>query len=215
MTGRLYTYWRSSAAYRVRIALNLKGLEWEQTPIDLRSGVQNGADYGRINPQNLVPLWVEEAGSLAQSLAIIEYLNELYPTPPLLPQDPLRRAQARAAAYSIACDIHPVNNLRVLTYLKAHHGADQVAADTWARHWITLGFTALEETARAHGGPYLLGDQLTLADVCLVPQMYNARRVDTDLTPFPQLQSIDAALTLLPAFRDAAPERQPDAPRAS
>jgi maleylacetoacetate isomerase len=212
MTGRLYTYWRSSAAYRVRITLNLKGLAWEQTPIDLRSGVQNEQDYGRLNPSNLVPLWVEEAGSLTQSLAIIEYLDELHPDPPLLPADPWRRAEARAAAYSIACDIHPVNNLRVQTYLKVRLGADQAATDDWVRHWITLGFTALEATASAHGGPYLLGDQPTLADVCLVPQMYNARRVGADLSRFPQLQSVDAALTQLPAFRDAAPELQPDAP---
>ena len=215
MTPRLYTYWRSSAAYRVRIALNLKGVEWEQAPINLREGVHNGPDYGRLNRLNLVPLWVENAGALTQSLAIIERLDELYPAPPLLPADPWARAQARAAAYSIACDIHPVNNLRVQTYLKTHLGADQAAADAWARHWITLGFTALEETARAHGGPYLLGDQVTLADLCLVPQMYNARRVDTDLAAFPTLQSIDLALTQLPAFRDAAPERQPDAPTAS
>jgi maleylacetoacetate isomerase len=207
----LYGYWRSSAAYRVRIALELKRLDYDHKGIDLRTGAQSGVGYKLLNPQGLVPYLIDGEVGLNQSLAIIEYLDEVYPEPRLLPDAPVARARVRAAAMAIACDIHPVNNLRVLKYLKSPLGHEQAEIDAWAQHWIETGFAALEEIAEGSPGPYLFGDTVTLADVCLVPQMYNARRVRTDLSAFPKLVAIDKALNALPAVRRASPEKQPDA----
>ena len=207
----LYSFWRSSAAYRVRIALNLKGLKYATKAIDLRSGAQSGVGFKLLNPQGLVPYLIDGEAGLNQSLAIIEWLDETYPEPALLPGNPLARARVRAAALTIACDIHPLNNLRVLKYLKDPLGLDQDTVDTWARHWIEEGFASLEEIAEGDPQTYLFGNTPTLADVCLVPQMYNARRVQADVARFPNLQRIDKALMQLPAFNAARPEAQPDA----
>lgn len=207
----LYGYWRSSAAYRVRIALALKGLDYDHKGIDLRAGAQSGVGFKLLNPQGFVPYLIDGEVGLNQSLAIIEYLDETYPEPRLLPDDPVARARVRAAALAIACDIHPLNNLRVLKYLKRPLGHEQDEIDAWAQHWIEGGFAALEEVAEGSPGPYLFGDAVTMADVCLVPQMYNARRVRADLTHFPRLVEIDKALNALPAVRKARPEAQPDA----
>ncbi len=207
----LYGFWRSSASYRVRIALNLKGIEWRHVAVNLRAADQQSEAFASRNPQKLVP-WFEDGDvGLAQSLAIIGYLERAYPEPPLLPADPIERAKVEAAALTVACDIHPLNNLRVLNYLKSDLNQDAAAVDAWARHWIGMGFEALEQTARASTGPYLFGSAVTLSDICLVPQVYNARRVGTDLGPYPTLVSIDAALREIKAFADAAPEVQPDA----
>ncbi|MCK9543863.1 MAG: maleylacetoacetate isomerase [Novosphingobium sp.] len=212
MARILHGYWRSSAAYRVRIALALKGLDYEYAVVDLRRGGQSAPGYRALNPQGLVPLLVEDGRAISQSLAIIEYLEEVHPEPPLLPRDPAARARVRALAEVVACDIHPINNLRVLRYLKQELGREQGAIDAWARHWIAAGFAALEDAAAGSGAPYLTGDAITLADVCLVPQVTNARRVETDLSPFPRLVEIDARLREHPAFAAADPARQPDAP---
>jgi maleylacetoacetate isomerase/maleylpyruvate isomerase len=211
MSRTLYGYWRSSAAYRVRIALALKGLDYEHKGIDLRTGAQSGVGFKLLNPQGFVPYLIDGEAGLNQSLAIIEYLDELYPEPRLLPDEPLARARVRAAALAIACDIHPLNNLRVLKYLKGPLGQEQEAIDGWARHWIEDGFVSLEEIAEASPGPYLFGDRVTMADICLVPQMYNARRVRADLTQFPKLVETDKRLNALPAVAKARPEAQPDA----
>lgn len=213
MSRALHGYWRSSAAYRVRIALALKGLSYEPLPVDLRSGAQGEAEFRTLNPQGRVPVLVEGETVLTQSVAILEYLEELHPEPPLLPRTPLDRARVRAMVQIIACDIHPMGNLSVLRYLKDHLDARDNAVEAWARHWIAAGFVALEAAATA-GGPYLLGRSVTLADVCLAPQMYNARRFGVDLAPFPALLAVDTALAELPAFEAARPEAQPDAPPA-
>jgi maleylacetoacetate isomerase len=163
-----------------------------------------------LNPQGMVPYLIDGDVGLNQSLAIIEYLDETYPDPPLLPGSSVERARIRAAALTIACDVHPLNNLRVLNYLKDPLGADQAAVDRWSEHWITAGFAAIEETAVNSGGRYLFGDTVTLADICLVPQMYNARRIRADLTAMPSLVAIDKRLNALPAFRHAAPQAQAD-----
>ena len=210
-TRTLYGYWRSSASYRVRIALAVKGLAFDQKAIDLRKGAQAGFGFTMLNPQGMVPYLIDDAAGLNQSLAIIEYLDEVYPEPPLLPADPLGRARVRAVALQIACDIHPLNNLRVLKYLKEPLGHNQEAVETWQRHWIETGFAALEEVAEAATGKYLFGDNVTIADVCLVPQFYNARRVQADVARFPKLAAIDVRLNALPAFSAARPERQKDA----
>ena len=211
MSRTLYGYWRSSAAYRVRIALALKGLDYEHNAIDLRSGAQGGVGFKLLNPQGLVPYLIDGEVGLNQSLAIIEYLDETYPEPRLLPDEPVARARVRAAALAIAADIHPIANLRVLKYLKAGLGQEQEAIDAWSRHWIEAGFAALEEIAEGSAGPYLFGETVTLADLCLAPQMYNARRVRADLTRVPRLVDIDKALMALPAFKASRPEAQPDA----
>lgn len=211
MTRTLYDYWRSSASYRVRIALNLKGLDYAQKPIDLRTGAQAGVGFKLLNPQGFVPYLIDGDVGLNQSLAIIEYLDEIYPDPPLLGDDPLERARIRAAALMIACDIHPLNNLRVLKYLKGAMGQEQEAIDDWYRHWVEEGLKPIEEIAEASPGPYLFGDRVTMADACLVPQMYNARRLRADFTHMPGLVDIDKALLKLPAFLKARPEAQPDA----
>jgi maleylacetoacetate isomerase len=214
MALTLFGYWRSSAAYRVRLALAWKALDAVAVPIDLRLGQQSAADFTARNAQGLVPLLVDGDAAISQSLAIIEYLEELHPEPPLLPATPLARARVRAAALMVAADIHPINNLRVLKYLKSPLGHDQATIDAWARHWITTGFTALEAFAAEHGGRFLHGDALSVADLCLVPQIYNARRVGTDLAVFPRLVAIDAAVNTCDFARVAHPANQPDASEA-
>jgi maleylacetoacetate isomerase len=210
----LYDYFRSSAAYRVRIALNLKGQAPERRFVHLRSGAQRADDYLALNPQGLVPSLVTDAGDvLTQSLAIIEWLDESYPQPPLLPAGAADRARVRALALAIACDIHPLNNLRVLNYLTSTLGATDAQKDGWYRYWCDVGFEALEtQLAReAATGIFCHGAAPTLADICLVPQLANARRVHLDLAPYPTLLRIEAACSALPAFANAAPGKQPDA----
>jgi maleylpyruvate isomerase len=208
----LYTYFRSSAAYRVRIAFNLKGLITEMTPIHLQKegGLNKKPDFRAINPQMRVPALKLDSGDvLVQSLAIIEYLEEMYPEPPLLPRDPVERAKVRGVAQIIACDIHPLNNVAPLRYLKNELGHDQAAIDAWYHRWIADGFEAIEAMIRP--GPYCFGSAVTLADVCLVPQVYNARRLKFPLDRFPGIVGVDAACVMLPAFDKARPENQPDA----
>jgi maleylacetoacetate isomerase len=212
MTTTLFGYWRSSASYRVRIALNLKGVAYDTVPVNLLHREQAGEAFRAVNPQGLVPFLRDDTTAVAQSLAIIEYLDETHPEPPLLPPGAAARAEARALAQAIACDIHPLNNLRVLRRLKATFGAEQDAIDAWSRHWIEEGLAPIEAQADA---PYLLGEQVTIADICLVPQLYNARRVKTDLARFPKLLAIEERLLALPAFAAARPEAQPEAIAAS
>lgn len=209
---KLYTYFRSSAAYRVRIALNLKGLAYEGIPIHLTKdgGRQHSAAFRAVNPQGRVPaLEIDGGDILTQSLAIIEYLDETHPNPPLLPADAVGRAKVRALADLIACDIHPLNNLIALQYLKRELKHEQPAIDTWYHNWILQGFAALESVLKP--GPYSFGSAVTLADVCLVPQVYNARRLKVPLDKFPHIVAIDAACLKLAAFDKARPENQPDA----
>jgi maleylacetoacetate isomerase len=210
---KLYTYYRSSAAFRVRIALNLKGLQYESVPRHFARNEHRTAEYLALNPQGLVPALATDGAVLAQSLAIIEYLNDRHPAPPLLPADPLVRARVRSMALAIACEIHPLNNLRVLNYLRSELQQDDDGVGTWYRHWVSEGFRGLEQQARefSAAGRHCFGDAVTLADVYLVPQMYNARRFKTDLAPFPMLTGISAHLESLPAFAAARPEVQPDA----
>jgi maleylacetoacetate isomerase len=210
-TRTLYGYWRSSASYRVRIALGIKGLAYDQVAINLAKGAQSSIGFKLLNPQGFVPYLIDGDAGLNQSLAIIEYLDEFYPDPPLLPADLLARARVRGAALQIACDIHPLNNLRVLNYLRGPLAQPQDAVDTWYRHWVETGFEVLEELAEVATGAYLFGDTVTLADVCLVPQMWNARRLQADVARFPKLSAIDVRLNALPAVAAARPERQPDA----
>ncbi|GAA0559737.1 maleylacetoacetate isomerase [Halomonas salifodinae] len=210
----LYGYFRSSAAYRVRIALNLKGLAYDQAPVNLVKGEQRGEDFLARNPQGLVPALVTDDGArLTQSLAICEYLDERYPDPALLPADAAGRARVRALAQSVACEIHPLNNLRVLKYLTGELGVDEAAKMTWYRHWITEGFAALEAqlSREAGSGDFCHGDTPGLADLCLVPQVFNAERFACDLAPYPRIRRIVANCRALDAFARAAPEAQPDA----
>jgi maleylacetoacetate isomerase len=212
---KLYSYFRSSAAFRVRIALNLKAARHEAVSVDIRPGAsdQLKPEYRALNPQGLVPALASVGVTLAQSLAIIEYLDEKYPTPPLLPSTAIERARVRSMALAVACDIHPLNNLRVTGYLRDSMGQDEEAIGAWSRHWISTGFRALEEEARRSSGDgrHMFGSSVTLADVFLVPQMYNARRVKCDTTAFPTLRAISAHLETLPAFVQAVPEAQADA----
>lgn len=211
----LYTYWRSSAAYRVRIALNLKQLPYESRYVNLVAdgGEQKQDAYAALNPQKLVPTLVDGAQVITQSLAIIEYLEECYPDVPLIPATPSARARVRALAQLIACDIHPLNNLRVLQYLGRDLKLDKADADEWYRHWVREGFAALEAqlSRSAQTGTYCQGETPTLADITLVPQMFNARRFQVDLTPYPTLVRIEEACNRLPAFIAAEPSRQGDA----
>lgn len=208
ITYGLYDYFRSSAAYRVRIALNLKGIAAQHHEVHLlnEGGQHRKPDYLKLNPQGLVPALVLPSGDvLTQSLAIIEYLEECHPDPALLPADPVERARVRAAALSIACDIHPLNNLRVLGYIKDRFGQGEDAVTAWYHHWIEIGFAALE--AMLDDGAFCFGDAPGLADVCLVPQVFNARRFKVDMDQFPRITAIDARLNEMPAFVDAHPDR--------
>ncbi|MEZ5932586.1 MAG: maleylacetoacetate isomerase [Alphaproteobacteria bacterium] len=208
---RLYDYWRSTAAYRVRIALHLKGLDVEQLPIDLRAGGQQAEDYLAHNPQGLVPFFEDGDLAVGQSLAIIDYLEETHPQPPLLPADPKDRARVRAIAQIIACDIHPLNNLRVLQYLERDLGCDQLKRMIWYHRWLADGFKAIEATIKDKGSDFCFGDQPTLADICLVPQVYNAKRYEVDLGPFPTIRRINDHCQSIEAFAKAAPQHQPGA----
>jgi maleylacetoacetate isomerase len=209
---KLYTYFRSSAAYRVRIALNLKGLAPEMASIHLQKegGLNRKPAYRAINPHMRVPALALDTGDvLIQSLAIIEYLDETHPQPPFLPRDPVARAKVRAVAQVIACDIHPLNNTSPLRYLKNVLGQDQAKIDAWYHHWIADGFEAVEALIRP--GPYAFGSEVTLADICIVPQVANARRLKAPLGRFPKIVAVDAACAKLAAFDKARPENQPDA----
>lgn len=208
---RLHGYWRSSAAYRVRIALNLKGLAYLQVPHDLRSGAQRHQSYTMLNPQGLVPALETSQGVVTQSLAILEWLEETHPAPALLPKSARGRATVRAMTGLIACDIHPLNNLRVLTTLRSDLGADEAQVSAWIGRWITEGFGALETLVARHGGRYAFGDTPTLADCCLVPQVYSAERFGVDLSPFPRIRDCSAAALALEPVAEARPDRQPDA----
>jgi maleylpyruvate isomerase len=211
----LYGYFRSSAAFRVRIALNLKGITPEYQFVHLLKdgGQQHSETYKAINPQENIPTLVHNGQAIGQSIAIIEYLDEIIPEPALLPRDPLARARVRQLALTVACDIHPINNLKVNNYLRDKLGADQNAQRAWQQHWIGVGFAALETllAGSRKTGRFCHGDRPTLADICLIPQMANARRVALDLAPFPTLGRIESAALALPAFRDALPANQPDA----
>jgi maleylpyruvate isomerase len=208
---QLHGYFRSTAAWRVRIALGLKGMTAAQVSHHLRKGEQRADAYLRLNPQGLVPALVLDDGRvLTQSLAICEYLDETRPEPPLLPRDPVARAHVRAFAQVIACDVHPVQNHEVLNRLRAL-GHDEEQVNGWAREVIAEGLAACEALIRGEGpGPFCFGGQPTLADICIVPQLFNARRFGVDLVPLPRLLAVEAACLTLPAFADAAPERQPD-----
>jgi maleylacetoacetate isomerase len=211
----LYGYFRSSAAFRVRIALNLKRLDAEHNFVHLLKdgGQQFGAEYERLNPQHLVPTLVHNGYPLQQSLAIIEYLDEVFPDPPLLPGDPLARARVRAIACTVACDIHPLNNLRMRKYLHRQLGRGDDEIRDWQVHWITLGFQAIETmlAGSEYTGRFCHGDGPTIADICLIPQMANAHALNMDLSPYPTLLRIEQAAYELPAFINAAPKNQPDA----
>jgi maleylacetoacetate isomerase len=210
----LFDYFRSSACYRVRIALNLKGVAYESVAINLIEGVQREPEYRARNPQGFVPMLEIDGRRLTQSLAIIDYLDALFPEPKLVPADPGDRAHVLALALAVACDIHPLNNLRVLRYL-SRLGHEEPVRDDWYRHWVREGLTALEALAAEHSGRFLFGDAASLADVCLVPQMFNARRFKLPLDDFPTLVRVDAEASALPAFEAAHPQRVAPAPATS
>ena len=203
---RLFDYWRSSAAYRVRIALNLKGIAYEAVPVNLLEGAQRSDEYRARNPQGLVPMLEVDGLGLTQSLAIIDYLETSHPVPRLVPEDAAERAHVLALALTVACDIHPLNNLRVLKYLSGPLDQPQEARDGWYRHWVAEGLAALEAMAAPRAGRFLCGDGPTLADVCLVPQMFNARRFDVPLEAYPTLVRADAEASRLGAFAAAHPD---------
>ena len=212
----LYTYFRSSAAYRVRIALELKGLAYTSIPVHLLQdgGMQHSPSYAAINPSQLVPTLVDGALTLGQSLAIMEYLDETYPAPALLPADAAGRARVRSLSQLIACDIHPLNNLRVLQYLEQVLGVDAAARTAWCQHWVCTGLDALERMLQAGkpAGDFCAGDRPGMADCCLIPQLYNARRFQVDVQRYPMLCRVEASCLALQAFQKAAPEQQADAP---
>lgn len=208
----LHSYWRSSAAYRVRIALAYKGIAWQTRSINLLQDEQRQADYRTLNPQGLVPMLQDDGTVVTQSLAILEYLEERHPTPPLLPDAPAARARVRAMALLIACDIHPLQNLRVTRYLKDQLGQSQAAVEEWIRHWIREGMQAIEAQLTGEHR-FLCGDSVTLADVCLTPQLYSAARFGCDLSHCPKVLAIGERLSTLPSFAAAHPDRQPDAPQ--
>lgn len=208
----LHGYWRSTASYRVRIALNLKHVEYRQATHDLRTGAQAAAPYAAINPQHLVPsLALDEGQVLMQSPAILEWLEETYRDPPLLPQTAGERAVVRAMVAIVSCDIHPLNNLRVLNALRNDYGADDAAVSAWIARWIADGFAALEQLIADHGRGFAFGDTPTLADCCLVPQLYGAERFKVDVSAYPRLVAAASAARALPEFKAARPEVQPDA----
>ena len=210
----LHGYWRSGTSYRTRIALELKGLAYEYRAVDLRAGEHKQDLYRALDPQGLVPTLEVDGHALIQSPAILEWLEERYPEPPLLPRDAFERATVRAMAAVVACDIHPLNNLRVLKSIKADLSADDAQQKAWTSRWITAGFEALEALIAHHGGHWSFGDHPTLADCCLVPQIYSARRFDVDLSPYDRIRAIEARAAEHPAFQAAHPDRQPDAERA-
>ena len=207
---KLYNYFRSSASFRVRIALELKGLGYDYVPVHLVKGEHKQAAYSALAPEMLVPHLEVDGQNLAQSMAIIEYLDETHPEPPLLPRDPVGRAQVRALAQSIACEIHPLNNLRVLKYLVKEMGAREDAKNTWYRHWVRTGLEAFELQLAAHSGPYCWGDTPTLADCCLVPQIFNGQRFAVDFSGLPRTMAAFEACMALPAFQRAQPSNCPD-----
>ena len=213
---RLYSYWRSSAAYRVRIALNLKGLPYETVPVHLarEGGEQHKPPFSDLNPQELVPVLLHGSRILRQSMAIMEYLDETWPTPPLMPTTARDRQRVRAIAQMIACDIHPLNNLRVLQFFENTWNVPQAERDAWVRHWMQVGFEALEDTLADNPstGTFCDGEMPTMADCCLVPQVYNAVRFGVDLAPYRTIRRINEACLALEAFEAARPENQPDAP---
>ena len=211
---KLYTFFRSSAAFRVRIALNLKGLAYEAQPVSLPKGDHRRPEYARVNPQGLVPmLELDDGTRLNQSLAIIEFLDEKYPRPPLVPKDALGRARVRSLALLIACEIHPLNNLRALNYLRKDLGLLEEQVNTWYRHWIAEGFAMIEgflAREKKHG-KHVYRDQVTMADCCLVPQIFNAKRYKSDLAPYPTAMRVFEQCMKLEAFDRAQPSKQPDA----
>ena len=209
----LYGYWRSSASYRVRIGLALKGIDVNHVAVNLRDGSQKAQDHLSRNPQGFVPvLELEDGQQLTQSLAILNYLDETFPKPSLLPKDPILRAQIHGASLVIAADIAPIQNLSVLNYIRAEYRQDDADAKAWARHWITAGFTALETRAASSRTQFMFTDEPMLFETCLIPQAYNARRFGVDMCAFPRLSELDAMCRELPAFQKAAPENQHDAP---
>ena len=212
---KLYGYYRSSASYRVRIILGLKKIDWENHPVHLAKGEQLKPEFRTINPMGLVPVLDTGETVLSQSPAIAEYLEEMFPQPPLLPTSSVARAQVREMLNTIGCDIHPLQNLRILKYLRAEYGQDDDGVAAWCQEWISHGFVAFEKTAleRSASGLYSFADSLSLADVWLVPQVYNARRFGLDLDPYPTIVSVDRHCQSLTAFADAHPDKQPDAPR--
>ena len=210
---KLFGYWRSSAAYRVRIALNLKNLECEHVSVHLvkDGGEQHKADYKALNPNELVPTLVDGDVRLNQSMAILDYLEAKYPDVNLLPQEIADNARCRALALDIACDVHPLNNLRILQYLSGPLAASDEQKTQWYHHWLHVGFTAFEQTLAETAGRYCYGDDITWADICLVPQVYNAERFNLDMSAYPKIVEIAERLRQLPAFAEAAPEAQADA----
>ena len=206
---KLYSYFRSSAAYRVRIAMNLKGIDYDMVPVNLLTGEQKSDDYRLLNVEGLVPVLETDHGLLTQSLAILEWLEEQYPDPSILPQDSWQRAQVRSLAYAVSCDIHPVNNLRVLKYLQNDMQQSDEDKINWYKHWINTGFSALEQKLSEQ--QYCWGEKPTIADICLVPQVFNALRFKVDMKAYPKITGIYERCNQLKAFIDAAPENQPDA----
>lgn len=210
---KLYTYFRSSSSFRVRIALNYKGIKWTPEYVHLVKGEQRSDDHLARNPQGLVPVLEDEGELITQSHAIIEYIEDLYPEPALLPSAPLDRARVRAMVNLIASEMQPKNNLEVMKYIKDPLGHDQADVDTWYRHWVVKGFTAMEELVNRYGGEdgYCFGNTVTMADLFLVPQIWNAKRFNVDMSQFPSLSKVEAKLYKIAAFENARPENQPDA----
>jgi maleylacetoacetate isomerase len=209
---KLYTYFRSSAAFRVRIALNLKGIAYEPVFVHLPKGEHRAADYAKVNPQALLPtLELDDGTRLSQSLAIIEYLDEIHPNTPLIPREGKARARVRSLSYLVASEIHPINNLRVLQHLKRSLGQSEEQVNAWYRHWIADGLAKLEAELASNKGKFCHGDAPTMADCCLVPQIFNAKRYQSDLAPYPQTMRVFEACMQLEAFDRAQPSKQPDA----